>query len=138
MRKNKKRKKNYGHYFMIDIYGCCPDSLEDIKRCYSYLDKIPGLIGAKKISPPFVIYTDGEKYPDKAGLSGWIPIIDPNSKKYSGVSIHTLAPTKFISIDIYSCKKINRKKIIEFTQKVFKPKKIEEQYYIRGLDYCIG
>ena len=82
-----------------------------------------------KQSEPYVVYTDPVKYPDKAGISAWLPIVE------SGLSIHTLTPTGFISVDVYSCKKYNPDKVREFTRKTFKPEEIEEKHFLRGEKY---
>jgi S-adenosylmethionine/arginine decarboxylase-like enzyme len=128
----KKMKKFYGYHLTMDLYDCKPETVGDLRECYLYLNNLPNILKAEKLSPPFIIYTDEKKYPDKAGLSGWIPITDSRRKIYSGISIHTLTPTNFISIDVYAPNKFNLKKIKKFTSKVFKPKEIEAQYFLRG------
>ena len=127
--RKKKIRKIFGYHLMLDLYRCDPKTVGNLAVCYYYLDTLPEIIGIHTQSPPFLIFTDEKKYPDKAGLSGWIPIVE------SGISIHTLTPTNFISIDVYSCKKFDSKKIKSFTIKTFKPKKIEEKFVLRGEVY---
>jgi S-adenosylmethionine decarboxylase len=129
------RNKFFGHYLMLDLYDCDPTTVGNLKKCYYYLDNLHKLLDINKLSQPFIIYTDEKKYPDKAGLSGWVPFFSPKTKTFSGASIHTLTPTNFISIDIYSCKNFNRDEIKKFTLDVFKPKKIEEKHLLRGENY---
>ena len=131
MKKSTKKKvrKIFGYHLILDLYKCNPKAVKSLEICYYYLDILPEIIGIHKQSPPYIIYTDEKKYPDKAGLSGWIPVVE------SGISIHTIVPTNFISIDVYSCTKFDTKKIKEFTIKIFKPKKIEEKFFIRGETY---
>ncbi len=124
-----KLRKNFGWQLILDLYNCDPKTVGSLNICYNYLDTMPDIMKVHKQSSPFVVITDGKKYPDKAGLSGWIPIVE------SGISIHTLTPTNFISIDVYSCKKFNNEKVIEFTKKTFKPKKIEKKFLLRGESY---
>ena len=97
--------------------------------CYNYLNEMVVLLKVHKQSEPFVVNTDGVKYPDKAGISAWVPLVE------SGVSIHTLTPTDFVSIDVYSCKKYDREKVKSFTKKFFKAKDIEEKFFLRGEKY---
>ena len=97
--------------------------------CYKYLDDMTTLLKVHKQSQPFVVYTDPIKYPDKAGISGWVPLVE------SGISIHTLTPTDFVSIDVYSCKKYSVEAVRDFTKSVFKPQEIEEKYFLRGEKY---
>jgi S-adenosylmethionine decarboxylase len=134
-KKNPIKRRIFGYYLMLDIYDCTPRTVGDLDECYLYLNRLAELLGVEKLSPPFIIYTDEENYPDKAGLSGWIPFVDPKIKTFSGASIHTLTPTNFVSIDIFSCKRFNKEKIKKFTLETFKPKKIEEQYLLRGRGY---
>jgi S-adenosylmethionine decarboxylase len=82
-----------------------------------------------KQSPPFIFKSDEHKYPDKAGLSGWVPLIE------SGIQIHTLTPKNFISIDVYSCKKFSTEHISDFAQDYFGCKEVEMNYIDRGVKY---
>lgn len=131
MKKSTKKqlRKIFGHHLVLDLYDCDPKTVGSLEICYYYLDVLPGLIGTHKQSPPFIFVTDKEKYPDKAGLSGWVPIVE------SGISIHTIIPTNFISIDVYSCKKFDPQEIKKFTINIFKPKRIEDKFFLRGESY---
>jgi S-adenosylmethionine/arginine decarboxylase-like enzyme len=132
--KRKKRKirgprKVFGYHLVLDCYDCSRKAVDSVEVCYRYLDKMTQIMRVHKQSPPFVVYTDSIKYPDKAGISGWVPIVE------SGISIHTLTPTDFVSVDIYSCKKYSVQKVKDFTRRVFKPKEIEEKFFLRGEKY---
>lgn len=131
----KNKQTHFGEYLMLDLYDCDHKIVGNLKKCYLYLDKLPKLLGLKKLSQPSIIYTDEKKYPDKAGLSGWIPFFSSKNKTFSGASIHTLTPTNFISIDIYSCKNFNTEKIKKFTIDTFKPKKVKNKHLLRGEGY---
>lgn len=124
-----KPRKIFGYHLILDLYGCDPKALDSMSVCYNYLNDMVDLIKVHRQSQPMVVYTDPIKYPDKAGISGWIPIVE------SGFSIHTLTPTRFASIDIYSCKKYDREMVKKFTIKVFKPKEVEEKFFLRGEKY---
>ena len=131
-RKPQSREKTrgvFGYHLALDLYDCDPEAVGSLEVCYQYLDTLPEVIHINKQSPPYVVYTDAKRYPDKAGLSGWIPIVE------SGVSIHTLTPTNFISIDVYSCKEFNIEEIRGFTTKTFSPKRVEEKFFLRGEHY---
>ena len=88
-----------------------------------------GAIEMKKQAPPQIFKTDSKLYPDKAGLSGWVALVE------SSIVIHTLSKKNFISIDIYTCGKLDPKLAVAFVNKYFKPKKIEKQYLERGIHY---
>jgi S-adenosylmethionine/arginine decarboxylase-like enzyme len=130
----KKQQKYFGRYLMLDLYDCDPTAVGSLELCYSYLDSLSHILGTSKLAPPFIIYTDENKYPDKAGLSGWVAFFNKKTKTFSGASIHTLTPTNFVSIDIYcgNGSLSDLKKAINFTLKIFKPKKIEKGYLKRG------
>ncbi len=125
----KPKKSVFGHELLLDCYGCQPGVCGNLDHCYSYLSKLVDFVGMKKQEPPTIFRTDRKLYPDKAGLSGWVPLVE------SSIVIHTLSRHNFISIDVYSCGKFNQKKVIEFTKKYFKPKKIGHQFLERGKHY---
>jgi S-adenosylmethionine decarboxylase len=126
-----KIKKNavFGYELLLDCYDCKSEVCGNLDHCYSYLNNIVDFIGMKKQSPPSIFRTDRKSFPDKAGLSGWVPLAD------SSIVIHTLSKKNFISIDIYSCKEYSKEKAIEFTKRYFEPKKIEKQFILRGKHY---
>lgn len=131
-KQNKKKAtkiKRKGMYMTLDMYDCVKATLDDVAACYKYLDGIPAILGMKKIAPPCVVVTDGDKYPDKAGISAWIPL--HGSSYCSGVSIHTLTPTNFISIDIFGYGKINLEEVKRYSEEFFKPKKVESERFYR-------
>jgi len=127
-KKIKRKNKYFGYHLMIDLYGCNVDQINNLDYCYDFLDKLPAKIGMDKQSPPF-IFRSPEYYPGKAGLSGWVPIIQ------SGISIHTLKDTGFVSIDVYSCSNYNKNNVIKEIKKYFKPEEVEANYVFRGKKY---
>lgn len=129
MKYTKKKKQVFGHELLVDCYGCKPKVCGDLEHCYSFLDKMVDAISMKKQAPPQLFRTDHKLYPDKAGLSGWVPLVE------SSIVIHTLSRKNFISIDIYTCGKLDQKLALTFIRKYFKPKKIEKQYVERGIHY---
>ena len=119
----------FGYELLLDLYGCRPGVCEDLTLCYSFLDDIVGFLGMEKQGPPSIFRSDGVRFPDKAGLSGWVPLIE------SSIVIHTLTPKDFICVDIYCCRAFDRKKAEEFCKRFFGPQKIETQFVERGLSY---
>src|SRR5262249_1489532 len=102
---------------------------DDLSLCYKFLDDIVAHLGMEKQAPPNIFRSDEVRFPDKAGLSGWAPLIE------SSIVIHTLTPKDYISIDIYCCKSFSLEKAKEMCSRFFEPKKIDEQFIERGLDY---
>ena len=129
MAKKAKEERVFGYELLLDCYDCKPGVCGDLGYCYSYLDNMVDFIGMKKQKPPSVFRTDEKLFADKAGLSGWVPLVT------SSIVIHTLSKKDFISIDIYSCKPYSQEKAVEFTRRYFAPKEIEKQFILRGKHY---
>lgn len=125
----KKLSKVFGYELLLDCYNCRPEVCDNLDTCYDYLDKMVEFIDMKKQAPPEIFRTDKKLFPDKAGLSGWVALVE------SSIVIHTLSKTNFISIDIYSCKKFQPQKAIKFSKKYFEPNKIEKKFILRGKHY---
>src|SRR3989338_2444199 len=125
----KKIKHVFGHELLIDCYGCEDWMCGNLEHCYSFLDKMVSAIDMKKQAPPQVFRTDSKLFPDKAGISGWVALVE------SSIVIHTLSKTNFVSIDVYTCGKLDEKLAISFVKKHFKPKRIEKQYVERWIHY---
>jgi S-adenosylmethionine decarboxylase len=123
------KKEPFGYLMTLDLYGCKSGACDDVSLGYRFLEEIVEVLKMKKQSPPFIFKSDEKTYPDKAGLSGWVPLIE------SGIQIHTLTPKNFISIDIYSCRKFEFKDLEEFVGKYFAPKEIEKNFIKRGVKY---
>lgn len=98
-------------------------------NCYDFLNKLVVFLKMHKQSEPTVVRTDHVQFPDKRGLSAWVPLVE------SGIQIHTLTVKEFITIDIYSCRKFSRKNVGDFVKEWFKAKKSEEHFIRRGLKY---
>ena len=124
-----KRNEPFGYLVTLDLYGCRDGVCDDINLCYMYLEELVDRLKMNKQSPPFLFRSDEQKYPDKAGLSGWVPLIE------SGIQIHTLVTKNFISIDIYSCGKFSTDKISDFSKDYFGCKEVEMNSIERGVKY---
>lgn len=127
--KTKRQVSPFGYQLLLDLYDCKKGACDDLTLCYNFLEEIVGVLKVEPQSPPYIFRTDGKRYPDKAGLSGWIPLVE------SGIQIHTLTPKDFISIDIYSCRKFELEAVKAFAKSFFAPRKMDEQFIERGLDY---
>jgi S-adenosylmethionine decarboxylase len=124
-----KNERVFGYELLLDCYYCKPEVCGNLEHCYSYLNNLVDFIGMKKQLPPSIFRTDRKSFPDKAGLSGWVPLAD------SSIVIHTLSEKRYISIDVYSCKAYDKDKVIEFTRRYFEPRKVEKRFILRGKHY---
>ena len=119
----------FGYQLLLDLYDCKPGVCDDLALCYKFLDEIVSYLGMEKQAPPDIFFTDATRFPDKAGLSGWAPLVE------SSIVIHTLSPKNYISLDIYCCKEFDTNKAKLFVRKFFAPKRVGEQFIERGIDY---
>jgi S-adenosylmethionine/arginine decarboxylase-like enzyme len=119
----------FGYELLLDCYDCKPGVCDDLNLCYNFLEEIVGFLGMEKQAPPSIFKSDATRFPDKAGLSGWVPLIE------SSIVIHTLSLKDFITVDIYCCRTFDRKKAEEFCRRFFAPKRIQAQFVERGISY---
>jgi len=124
-----KKTEVFGYELLLDLYDCKPGACDDLALCYKFLDEIVPYLGMEKQAPPDIFYTDAVRFPDKAGLSGWAPLVE------SSIVIHTLTVKNFISVDIYCCKEFDVDKAKMFVQNVFSPKRMDAHFLLRGIDY---
>lgn len=124
-----KNSSAFGFQLLLDLYNVKPGACDDLALCYKFLDEIVGYLGMEKQAPPNIFFTDPTRFPDKAGLSGWAPLVE------SSIVIHTLSVKNYISVDIYCCKEFDIVKAKTFTRKFFSPKRMDQQYILRGIDY---
>jgi S-adenosylmethionine decarboxylase len=119
----------FGYELLLDLYDCKPGVCDDLSLCYKFLDDIVAYLGMEKQAPPDIFFTDATRFPDKAGLSGWVPLVE------SSVVIHTLSVKNYISVDIYCCRKFDVDKAKSFTHKFFSPRHMDGQFLLRGIHY---
>ena len=118
----------FGYHLILDCYKCDPSTIDNISVAYKYLEDLVGILEMNMQAPPYVFRTPPE-YPDKAGLSGWVPLVE------SGITIHTLSVYQFISIDVYSCRFFSDEEVIHFTEKVFRFQDYDAKLVQRGIKY---
>ena len=119
----------FGYQLLLDLYACKKGACDDLSLCYRFLEEAVKVLKVEAQSPPFLFRTDGVRFPDKAGLSGWIPLVE------SGIQIHTLVPKDFMSIDIYSCRRFHVEPVKTYVRNFFSPKRMDDQFIQRGVDY---
>jgi S-adenosylmethionine/arginine decarboxylase-like enzyme len=122
----------FGRSLHFDAYGIPPTLCDDISFCYSLLDDLTKYLGMSQQAPPFVFLSPAEQYPDKAGISGWVPLNE------SGISIHTLTLTGFVSIDAYTCGELEVDATVHWLCDRLQPTAVEYQLLIRGKNYHGG
>ena len=121
---------NFGEHLMIDGYGGDVEKLRSKKTILSCLEKLPEMIGMKKIADPQIYSAPDNEIKDPGGWSGFVVIAE------SHISIHTFPARKFVSIDIYSCKNgMNVDLILTYFKEEFDLQEIERNFVKRGTRY---
>ena len=119
----------FGYQLLLDLYSCRPGACDDLTLNYQFLDEMVEALGMEKQAPPNIFRSDAVRFPDKAGLSGWVPLIE------SSIVIHTLSVKDFISVDIYCCREFDAVFAEKFCREYFQPQRLDAQYLQRGKDY---
>lgn len=114
---------------MLDIYNCDPEALNDKDLVYDILNSLPEKIGMKKLMKPYVLFAEANNKRDPGGWSGFVMIQE------SHMSLHTFIKRRFITADVYSCKKFDPKVVLNHFKKTFKTKDIDYNIEIRGKRY---
>jgi S-adenosylmethionine/arginine decarboxylase-like enzyme len=115
------------------MYNCRVGAADDLELHYRFLERVVDKIGMTRMSQPVVMHGPTnhgtELYPDKAGVSGWVPLIE------SGIQIHSMEPKRFITLDVYSCNKFDKDIILNYARECFGFEWHEEQFFVRGTKY---
>jgi S-adenosylmethionine/arginine decarboxylase-like enzyme len=123
----------FGYSYYLDMYDCREGAADDLELHYRFLERVVDKIGMTRMSQPVVMHgptKDGDEiYPDKAGVSGWVPLIE------SGIQIHSMEPKRFITLDVYSCNKFDSEIIYNYAKECFGFIDSEHNFFVRGRNY---
>jgi len=123
------KSKTYGLHLTLDGYGADPIKLNDINLLFETLNELPGKIEMNKIGFPHIAQF---KKAEILGISGIIMIVE------SHISIHTYPKKKFISMDVYSCKQFDYKKVLKLIEEIYHIKYKEVNLIDRGKKFPIS
>lgn len=101
---------------MIDAFGCDKNSLDSKELIEKFLDRLPEILGMKKLISPYVVRYEGGETWDHGGITGFMLIAE------SHISIHTFPHDGFYTADVYSCKPFDAQTAVEFFKKEFSSK----------------
>lgn len=82
-----------------------------------------------RLIPPYVVAAPANRKKDPGGYSGFVIIQE------SHMSVHTFPARRFVSIDVYSCKKFSPRPVVAFFRRVFGIRKVETNLVVRGKEY---
>ena len=115
-------------HLLIDGYGGRNETLADPEFLREFLDSFPSAIGMIKISTPSVVEYEAPT-PEDSGISGFVIIAE------SHISVHTFPDRNLINIDVFSCKKFDVDKVIEYAIRLFSIDIVTTNILERGLEY---
>ncbi len=125
----KKINKSFGVHLMFDASDCDEKILNDANLLYDLLDNLPHELKMRPMIKPYVVKTPGNNKRDPGGWSGFVLIEE------SHISLHTFVKRKFVTVDIYTCKRFNTSFAIAYLKKYFKTNNAETIVEIRGKNY---
>ena len=120
--------EQFGKHLIFDGFGVNRDKLSSFDYVFNFLNKLPIKIKMKKLTTPYVVIANS-KQKINWGISGFIMI------QTSHISCHTWPEKNYLSIDVYSCKDFNEKKILDILKNYWQPKKIK--WKVLSRNYCI-
>ena len=127
----KKQKRDFnptgGKHVTVDAYGIKRKKLENHKEIYDMLESLPALLGMRKLTEPYLVFVDDKKSGHgDYGLSGFIMLYE------SHISCHTWPELGYVSMDVYSCKDFDEKKLTGYLKRHWGYKRVKIQTFLRG------
>jgi S-adenosylmethionine/arginine decarboxylase-like enzyme len=115
------------------MYNVRDGAADDLELHYRFLEELVDRLSMTPMSSPVVMhgpkFKGQEIYPNKAGVSGWAPLIE------SGIQIHSIEPTHFITLDTYSCRWFDSQIVRKLADRTFNFEAYEEHFIERGSKY---
>lgn len=119
----------FGYLMCLDCYECDAAACDSLDLLHKFFDELVVALKMEKQGPAHAFMSDQIRFPDKAGFSGWCPLIE------SGISAHSITPKRFVSLDIYSCRYFSEETVLVVAEKFFKFEFYESKFIPRGLRY---
>ena len=130
---SKKPGQHFGTHLMIDGYGGDPIKLNDYNIVFTSLDKLPELVGMKKMGETIVLQAPPVSEKDGGGYSGFVMI------NTSHISCHTFPKRRFVSIDVYTChESLDCEYVKKYFKDAFDLQDLEINYVKRGTRYPVA
>ncbi len=112
-------------HWMLELYGCRREILENEPLLRRVLDEYPGRVDMEKVSPVH-LYDIETSNPLDAGMSGFVVIAQ------SHISMHAWPEYGEVDIDICSCKEFSQEDAIAFAKEMFQTEDVEAHFVIRA------
>lgn len=118
--------ETFGLHQTLDCYKCDEEALDDLETVSRFLNELVFSIGMRKMLEPVVMQAPPVTEKDGGGVSGFVMVNE------SHISIHTFTNRRFLTMDVYSCKKFDTEKVKELVTKFFGAGAFEENIINRG------
>ncbi len=115
-----------GKHLTIDAYGITPERLRASSSIYNRLDDIPGMLGMRKLTTPQIAFCQSPNRQGNWGISGFVMIYE------SHIALHTWPENGYVSMDVYSCKDFDDKKVVQLLQDHWGATKMSVNVIARG------
>ena len=90
-----------------------PASKVTPKKIQTYFRQVTRLLDLKIYDTPIIHATSGKGKPINEGFDAFAPLVD------SGISTYVWTNANFLSVIIFTCKKFEEEKAVEFTKSYF-------------------
>lgn len=125
--------KAFGYSYLLDMYQTKEGVADDLELHYRFLENLVDKLGMTPMSTAYAIHgprrNGKELFPEKAGCSGWQALVE------SGIQIHSIEPTHFITLDVYSCKPYDPQIVFDYAKECFGFEDYEHHFLARGTKY---
>jgi len=122
--------EHFGEHITLDGYFGDSGLLNDEVNVFNTIDKLPDLLGMKKLSKTAIYFAKGNTIKDPGGWTGFVVIEE------SHISVHTFPAIGFVSIDVYTCRNgLEPSQITKYFGECFGIQDFEVNFIKRGLRF---
>jgi S-adenosylmethionine/arginine decarboxylase-like enzyme len=116
-------KESWGFHTIIDGFDCNPEKIRDAEYIRKFVIELCDLIEMKRFGEPFIV-----KFGEDPRVTGYsmLQLIET-----SNLACHYAENTNSFYLDIFSCKKYDVKKAVEFCTEFFEAKSHVYRYIER-------
>ncbi len=105
-------------HLILDLKDCKEiEKLSNEKFVRGFLLELVEIIKMKALTKPNVLYYKHEEK-EESGITGFIIISN------SHISVHTYPFKKSLYLDLFSCKRFDSDKVINYVKEIFEPKNL--------------
>jgi S-adenosylmethionine decarboxylase len=105
---------------LIEGYFTTPVDRDAVER---YLLGLARHLDLTTYGRPVVHSPAGEGKPENQGFDAFIPLID------SGISLYVWSAHRFFAVVLFTCKRFDVERALEYTQRLFEPSALEHQAF---------